>query len=645
MGACGVAAAKSSDPAQQPFSESLLTASKAYSETDSANDGTAKIARRQKSDSENGRATDTLHRDDTAPSLVIPQQAVQPHQVIPAQQAQVIPADPASLPISFAGAVTTAITSAETTVQPAGIQSRIVASSNDPSQAGLIQSSAGLQCMNTPGTPFYGIANSTSSADANEVQNAAPTALSSELPDTGVNVAADTGSNAVPSLAEDEVANAVQNIAVSADSSALPEAAQGPVLRAALSASTSAILASTATATPIDQAISSKTGAAEALPAADINVSGGTANQLVSSIQPGGGLPGTVHASVSSFNTVPGAKPSIAPSANGKVEVKNATNNASGLKQHAQLAADLNAPDGAANQLVSPIQQDSGLYETVHASASSFNPVPGELQPVAASANGKDESKDATNNVAGLMQHAQLATEHAGSQASSQQDAPAGDQSQAGATSQAQSATLSPTNSTANSVVPPFHAQNTFTDTPKPSASMQAGASASAAKLPDAAQSASAAVAQSAPVINTAKLVQSIGQSEMRVGMRSNEFGNISISTTANKDVISAQISLDHGELAKALAAQLPEMQARLGGNRPMEVRIDMNGAATGSGTGTSGSMSNGASDQSSAGKQQSAYAASSYSDNSAAERQLFPVAAATATGYGNLNARLDIRV
>ena len=165
-----------------------------------------------------------------------------------------IPADPASLPISFAGAVTTAITSVETTVHPAGIQSRIVASSNDPSQAGFIQSSAGLQCMNTPGTPFYGIANSTSSADANEVQNAAPTALSSELPDTGVNVAADTGSNAVPSLAEDEVANAVQNIAVSADSSALPEAAQGPVLRAALSASTSAILASTATARELHSA-------------------------------------------------------------------------------------------------------------------------------------------------------------------------------------------------------------------------------------------------------------------------------------------------------------------------------------------------------------------------------------------------------
>jgi hypothetical protein len=152
-------------------------------------------------------------------------------------------------------------------------------------------------------------------------------------------------------------------------------------------------------------------------------------------------------------------------------------------------------------------------------------------------------------------------------------------------------------------------------------------------------------VTLASPVINSAKLIQSIGQSEMRVGMRSTEFGNISISTTANKDVISAQISLDHGELAKALAAQLPEMQARLGGNRPMDVRIDMSGVATGYGAGTSGNMSNGASDQSSTGKQQSPYTASSYSSNSIVERQSFAAAAGTTTRSDSLNARLDIRV
>jgi hypothetical protein len=569
LGACGAVAAKTSDQPQQPFNESLLTASKAYSKIDRADDGNTKSAPRQKSASEDEEATDTVHRDDVAPSLAVSQQVVQPQQSIPAQQAQVIPADSALLPLSFGGAVSTTFTSTETTAQPAGAQS-----SNDPSQTGSIQSGSGILNINAPGTPFYGTWNSTSGADANRVQNATPSAPSNELPDAVENVAADTDSNAVPSLAQDEAANAVQNVGVNSVSNALPEAAQGPVLRAALSVTTSTVLASTATDTPKGQTISSRPGAAQTLPAANLNVSGGTANPLVSPIQPSRGFPGAVHASVSSFNSVLGAK-----------------------------------------------------------------------QPVVASANGKDESKDATNDAAGLKQHVRLASDHAESQKSPQQDAPAGDQSQIGASSQAQSATLSQTSSTANSVVATFQAQNTPTASLASSASTHADVAASAAKLPEAAASTSAAVAQPTPVINTAKLIQSIGQSEMRVGMRSNEFGNISISTTANKDVISAQISLDHGELAKALAAQLPEMQARLGGNQPMDVRIDMNGASTGHGTGTSGSMSNGTSDQSSTGKQQSAYTASSYSDNSVVEKQLFPVAAATATGYGNLNARLDIRI
>jgi hypothetical protein len=645
VGASGVEAPRSSVLPQQPFSESLLTASKAYSATDSANAGNTKTARRQEPDSEDGEATDTPQRNDAAKSLVFSMQAVEPQPVVTAQQAQMVPEDSASLPISFWGTGTAAVTSTDATVQPAGVRSSIGPSSNDPSQAGSIQSSAGPHQMNVPDPPFDGIENSTSSADANGVQNAAPTAPSSERPSTVVNVAADTDSDTVPSLAQDEASNAVQNVAVNADLSVLPEANQGPVLRAALSGSTSAILASTATDTPADLAVSSRTGVAQPLPAADRNVSGGTVNQLVSPIQLGGGLTGTVHPSVSSFNSIPGAKQSIASSANGKDESKDATNNTVGMKQHAQLTADFNASDGAVSQLISPIQPGGGLPGTVHASVSSFSSVPGAKQSIVSSSNGKDESKDATNNAAGLMPHMQLATDRAGSQTISQQDIPAGTQNQLGASSQGQSATLSLTNTMANSVVAPFHAQDTSPATPTPSASMQAGVTPFAAKSPDAAVSAPAAAAQSAPVINTAKLIQSIGQSEMRVGMRSNEFGNISISTTANKDVISAQISLDHSELAKVLAAQLPEMQARLGGNQPMEVRIDMNGASTGHGAGTSGTMSNGASDQSSAGKQQSAYTASSYSNNSVGERQLFPVAAATATGNGNLNARLDIRV
>jgi hypothetical protein len=102
-----------------------------------------------------------------------------------------------------------------------------------------------------------------------------------------------------------------------------------------------------------------------------------------------------------------------------------------------------------------------------------------------------------------------------------------------------------------------------------------------------------AVVAQPLPTINTARLIQSMGQSEMRLGMRSEEFGNISIHTSTTRDLLSAQISIDNGDLAKVLAAHLPEIRTRLESNQAGEVRIDMNSQ------GGQATMSNGASSQS----------------------------------------------
>jgi len=177
------------------------------------------------------------------------------------------------------------------------------------------------------------------------------------------------------------------------------------------------------------------------------------------------------------------------------------------------------------------------------------------------------------------------------------------------------------------------------------SAQTHAGVTGSAMKATDSAATTASATPQAQPVINSAKLIQSVGQSEMRVGMRSSEFGNISISTSTTRDSISTQISLDHGELAKELAAHLPEIQARLGGDQAANVRIDTNGGMAGQGTGTSGSTSNGSADESRGGRQQSNNAASSYASNSVVERQASSAASAATTGYGSIDARLDIRV
>ena len=161
------------------------------------------------------------------------------------------------------------------------------------------------------------------------------------------------------------------------------------------------------------------------------------------------------------------------------------------------------------------------------------------------------------------------------------------------------------------------------------------------AKMPETTSTAPATPPVALPVINTAKLIQTMGQSEMRVGMHSNEFGNISITTSSVRDLVSAQISLDHGELAKAIAMHLPEMQARLGGNSAMDVRIDMNGQAAG----TSGGMPNGSADESRNAKQQTASAAAGGLRESVAERPFLTAVSAKTTSSGRLDARLDIRV
>jgi hypothetical protein len=65
--------------------------------------------------------------------------------------------------------------------------------------------------------------------------------------------------------------------------------------------------------------------------------------------------------------------------------------------------------------------------------------------------------------------------------------------------------------------------------------------------------------------VNAAKLIQTMGETEMRVGMRSTEFGDISIRTSVTPHQMLAQISLEHGDLGQAIAAHVGAMQTKLG--------------------------------------------------------------------------------
>ena len=77
--------------------------------------------------------------------------------------------------------------------------------------------------------------------------------------------------------------------------------------------------------------------------------------------------------------------------------------------------------------------------------------------------------------------------------------------------------------------------------------------------------------------INTARLMQSMSESEMRVGMHSAEFGDISIRTSVSQQQLTAQINVDHSELGSAIAAHLPSLQSKLGGEFGLHASFELN--------------------------------------------------------------------
>jgi hypothetical protein len=297
------------------------------------------------------------------------------------------------------------------------------------------------------------------------------------------------------------------------------------------------------------------------------------------------------------------------------------------------LATSLNMPDAAANQLRALIQPGGGgLLVTAQVDASTASPA--ELaKPAATTA--------VANDAIGLKQHAQSVSDTV-----SPETALSGDQSQSAASQQGQSTALAQSVSVSHTIAAVDHTPDAVVTPPLQTASTLVGVAGHAAKTSDTAAPATIVLPQAASVINSAKLIQSIGQTEMRVGLRSNDFGNISISTSATRDLISAQISLDHGELARTLAVHLPEMQARFGGAQAMDVRIDMNGQATGQGAGTAASMSDGsAADGSRGERQQKGSAASRESSDSFAGPGNSISAATMISGEARLNGGLDIRI
>jgi hypothetical protein len=299
------------------------------------------------------------------------------------------------------------------------------------------------------------------------------------------------------------------------------------------------------------------------------------------------------------------------------------------------VTATLNPAVATVDQLASFVQSGGSavLSNRAIVQVSSGKPVANMTIP--AKVGSKDNSKDSPKDGVDLKQSekdAPVATDVAGT--------PSGDQIQRGSSSQPQNSPSSP--------VPPnhspemdVHVQNTATILSTQIATSSVAIDSHPAKTTDIVAPVPVPVEQPLPSINTAKLVQDLGQSEMRVGIRSAEFGDISIRTSATPDLISAQISLDHSDLAKVLATHLPELQAKLGGGQSANVQIEMSAQHAG----TSGGSSNSSAEDPQKSRQQPGGPASSRENSGADAQRYSPVIAPMLSTGNRSSARLDVRV
>jgi hypothetical protein len=131
--------------------------------------------------------------------------------------------------------------------------------------------------------------------------------------------------------------------------------------------------------------------------------------------------------------------------------------------------------------------------------------------------------------------------------------------------------------------------------------------------------------------INAARLIQTLNETGMQVGMHSAEFGDISIRTLVSQQQMTAQIAVDHGDLGRAIAANVPTMQTKLGDDLGMRAFIQVHQ----SGASFSGEQGN------TSGGQQKAYGAPTQVGSISLAAEVETAGLSTAVSEGN---RLDIR-
>jgi hypothetical protein len=88
-------------------------------------------------------------------------------------------------------------------------------------------------------------------------------------------------------------------------------------------------------------------------------------------------------------------------------------------------------------------------------------------------------------------------------------------------------------------------------------------------------------------LVQSAKLVERIGEAELRLGIRAGEFGSVDIRTSMVRNQFTAEISVERGELGRVMAAELTGLQNRLTEQRVPVASITLQNHTGGQSTGS----------------------------------------------------------
>ena len=76
--------------------------------------------------------------------------------------------------------------------------------------------------------------------------------------------------------------------------------------------------------------------------------------------------------------------------------------------------------------------------------------------------------------------------------------------------------------------------------------------------------------------VNIGRLVQRVQESEINLNVRSADFGNVAIHTAMSHERVSAQISLEHIDLGKAIASEVQALQSKLSQEHGVHASIEV---------------------------------------------------------------------